>query len=111
MRRCWRWTIHRSPVAHPPAHAVLRQLDIEMAFTPMENIIALGEELMAAAFKEGLGIDLPRPFPRLTFAEAMARYGSDKPDTRYGMELRDISTLARSGLCNRWAPASSLFVL
>ena len=87
-------------VAHPPTPAVSRQLDIEMAFTPMEDIIALGEELMAAAFKEGLGIDLQRPFPRLTFAEAMARYGSDKPDTRYGMELRDISTLARRGLCN-----------
>ena len=61
----------------------------------MEGIIALGEELMTAAFKEGLGIDLPRPFPRLTFAEAMERFGCDKPDTRYGMELRDISAMAR----------------
>jgi aspartyl-tRNA synthetase len=72
------------------------QLDIEMAFTPMEGIIALGEELMAAAFKEGLGIDLPRPFPRMTYTEAMERFGCDKPDTRYGMELRDVSPLVRA---------------
>ncbi len=62
----------------------------------MDGIIRLGEELMAAAFKEGLGIDLPRPFPRLTYAEAMDRYGCDKPDTRYGMELRDLSELVRA---------------
>ena len=75
---------------------LVKQLDIEMAFTPMEGIIALGEELMAAAFKEGLGIELQCPFPRLTFAEAMARFGCDKPDTRYGMELRDLSSLVRT---------------
>jgi len=62
-----------------------------MAFTPMDGVIALGEALMAAAFQAALGIDLPRPFPRMTYAEAMARYGCDKPDTRYGLELHDVS--------------------
>ena len=68
-----------------------------MAFTPMEGVLALGEELMAAAFKAALGLDLPRPFPRMTYAEAMERYGCDKPDTRYGLELRDISSVVRGG--------------
>jgi aspartyl-tRNA synthetase len=73
----------------------LGQLDIEMAFTPMEGIIGLGEELMVAAFEAGLGVTLPRPFPRMTYAEAMDRYGCDKPDTRFGMELRDVSAVVR----------------
>ena len=67
-----------------------------MAFTPVDGVIALGEELMAAAFKAALGLDIPRPFPRMTYAEAMDRYGCDKPDTRYGLELRDISSVVRS---------------
>jgi aspartyl-tRNA synthetase len=71
------------------------QLDIEMSFTPMSGIMSLGEELMVAAFEAGLGVQLPRPFPRMTYAEAMERYGCDKPDTRYGMELRDVSSLVR----------------
>ena len=66
-----------------------------MAFTPVEGVIELGEELMAAAFKAALGVDLPRPFPRMTYAEAMDRYGCDKPDTRYGLELHDISAAVR----------------
>lgn len=49
---------------------------------------------MAAAFQAALGVDLPRPFPRMTYAEAMARYGCDKPDTRYGLELHDASAVA-----------------
>jgi aspartyl-tRNA synthetase len=66
-----------------------------MAFTPVDGVIALGEELMAAAFKAALGVELPCPFPRMTYAEAMDRYGCDKPDTRYGLELRDISAVVR----------------
>lgn len=66
-----------------------------MAFTPVDGVIALGEELMAAAFKAALDIELPRPFPRMTYAEAMERYGCDKPDTRYGLELRDVSAVVR----------------
>ena len=53
--------------------------------------MALAEELMAAAFQEGLKVSIPLPFPRLTYAEAMDRFGCDKPDCRYGMELRNLS--------------------
>jgi aspartyl-tRNA synthetase len=69
------------------------QLDIEMAFTDMEGILEVGEDLMCAAFKGGVGVDLPRPFVRMTYAEAMRMYGSDKPDLRYGLAfgvLNDI---------------------
>lgn len=70
------------------------QLDIEMSFTPMEDILQLGEELMVAAWAAGAGANIPRPFPRMTYAEAMARFGCDKPDTRYGMEIHDVTHLA-----------------
>jgi aspartyl-tRNA synthetase len=66
------------------------QLDLEMSFLDEEDIYRLGEELMVAVWREVLGVELPRPFPRLTYAEAMRRFGSDKPDLRYGMELVDL---------------------
>ncbi|MGQ9837842.1 MAG: aspartate--tRNA ligase [Cyanobacteriota bacterium] len=69
------------------------QLDMEMSFMDQEAILELNERLICHIFKTIKGIDLPRPFPRLTYAEAMARYGSDKPDTRFGMELIDVSEL------------------
>lgn len=69
------------------------QLDMEMSFLTQEEIIDLNERLVCHIFKAVKGIDLPRPFPRLTYAEAMDRYGSDKPDTRYGLELVDVSDL------------------
>ncbi|MCJ2543810.1 aspartate--tRNA ligase [Thermostichus vulcanus] len=69
------------------------QLDMEMSFLDQEGILELNEQLVCHIFKTVKGIDLPRPFPRLTYAEAMARYGSDKPDTRFGMELVDVSEL------------------
>ncbi|MEO0986447.1 MAG: aspartate--tRNA ligase [Cyanobacteria bacterium J06639_14] len=69
------------------------QLDMEMSFLTEEEILDLNERLVCHIFKTVKGIDLPRPFPRLTYAEAMARYGSDKPDTRYGLELVDVSDL------------------
>ena len=69
------------------------QLDLEMAFTDMEGILKLGEDLMCAAFKGGVDVDLPRPFKRMTYAEAMERYGSDKPDTRYGLEMSTLNDL------------------
>ncbi len=70
------------------------QLDLEMGFldTP-EPLFALLEELMAHVFREAAKIELPTPFPRLTYAEAMASYGSDKPDLRFGMKLVDVSDL------------------
>ncbi|MBW4513911.1 MAG: aspartate--tRNA ligase [Timaviella obliquedivisa GSE-PSE-MK23-08B] len=69
------------------------QLDMEMSFMSQEEILALNEALVCHIFKQVKGIDLPMPFPRLTYAQAMERYGSDKPDTRYGLELVDVSDL------------------
>jgi aspartyl-tRNA synthetase len=66
------------------------QLDLELSFLDEEDIYALGEELMAAVWHDVLGIELSVPFPRLTHAEAMRRFGTDKPDLRYGMELVDL---------------------
>jgi aspartyl-tRNA synthetase len=71
------------------------QLDMEMSFMSQDEIIALNEGLVAHIFKTVKGIDLPLPFPRLTYAEAMDRYGSDKPDTRFDLELVDVSDLVK----------------
>ena len=71
------------------------QLDMEMSFLSLEEILELNEALVRHIFKTIKGIDLPRPFPRLTYAEAMERYGTDRPDTRYGLELVDVSDLMK----------------
>lgn len=71
------------------------QLDMEMSFMSQEEIIELNERLVCHIFQAVKGIELPRPFPRLTYAEAMDRYGSDKPDTRYGLELVDVSDVLK----------------
>jgi aspartyl-tRNA synthetase len=74
------------------------QLDIEQSFMPLPEFQALMERLMAEMFQHLLGVEIQRPFPRLTYKEAMDRYGSDKPDIRFGMELKDISdVVATSG--------------
>ena len=62
------------------------QLDIEMSFVEEDDVLALGEEIAVALWKL-IGVDVPTPMPRLTYADAMARYGTDKPDTRFGHEL------------------------
>jgi len=62
------------------------QLDVEMSFVEQDDVLALSEEILAALWQL-IGYDVPRPIPRITFAEAMARYGSDKPDLRMGQEL------------------------
>jgi aspartyl-tRNA synthetase len=69
------------------------QLDMEMSFMDQEQILALNEQLICAIWKAVKGIELPQPFPRLTWHEAMDRYGTDRPDTRYGMELVNVSDL------------------
>lgn len=69
------------------------QLDMEMSFMSQEEIIALNEELVCQIFKEIKGVELARPFPRLTYAEAMADYGCDKPDTRFDLKLVNVSEL------------------
>lgn len=71
------------------------QLDMEMSFMSQKEIIQLNEDLVCHIFKTIKGIELPRPFPRLTYAEAMERYGSDKPDTRFGLELVNVSDLVK----------------
>ena len=67
------------------------QIDLEMSFATQEDIMQMNEGFIARAFKEVLGVEIPLPMPRMTFAEAMSRYGSDKPDTRFGMEIQNIS--------------------
>jgi aspartyl-tRNA synthetase len=67
------------------------QIDIEMSFPTQEDVIELVEGMFARVFAEALDVQLATPFPRMTHAEALARYGSDKPDIRFGMELRDFS--------------------
>jgi aspartyl-tRNA synthetase len=71
------------------------QVDMEMSFMSQEEIFELNESLVSHIFKTVKGIDIPRPFPRLTYAEAMERYGSDKPDTRFGLELVNVSDLLK----------------
>ncbi|MCG2000648.1 aspartate--tRNA ligase [Staphylococcus epidermidis] len=71
------------------------QVDIEMSFVDQEDIIAMGEDMLRKVVKDVKGIDISGPFPRMTYAEAMDRYGSDKPDTRFGMELINVSQLGK----------------
>ncbi|NLM21616.1 MAG: aspartate--tRNA ligase [Peptococcaceae bacterium] len=71
------------------------QLDLEMSFIEMDDILPLMEDLITMIFKEIKGIDIPKPFPRLSYHEAMERYGSDKPDTRFDMELIDVAEAVR----------------
>ena len=75
------------------------QIDMEMSFVGEEDVMAIAEGLMGRLFRETLGMDLSLPFPRLSYDEAMARYGLDKPDIRFGLELKDVSDLVgTSGL-------------
>ncbi|MFI6902237.1 aspartate--tRNA ligase [Nonomuraea sp. NPDC050394] len=67
------------------------QIDIEMSFVDQEDVIAVGEALIGRVWKEILGYEIPTPLPRMTYADAMARYGSDKPDLRFGQELVDVT--------------------
>ena len=71
------------------------QIDLEMSFVDMEDILDMGERFMVRVFKDALGVDVETPLPRLTFKESMERFGTDKPDTRYGMELYDISDIVK----------------
>ena len=72
------------------------QIDLEMSFVDENDIMEMNEGFIARLFKEVLNVDIQLPLPRLTFKEAMERYGSDKPDTRFGMEITDISDLVKN---------------
>ena len=67
------------------------QIDLEMSFVTMEDVFAIAEGYIVRLFREVLNTEIPAPFPRLTFTEAMENYGSDKPDTRFGMKIVDVS--------------------
>ena len=71
------------------------QLDMEMSFMSQDEIIELNEALICQIFKSVKGIELERPFPRITYAESMVRYGTDRPDIRFGMELVDVSDIVK----------------
>ena len=72
------------------------QIDLEMSFVDMEDVLAIGEGYMERVFREAIGAEIKLPLPRLTYKEAMERYGSDKPDTRYGMEIYDLTETVRN---------------
>ena len=72
------------------------QIDLEMSFVEEDDVIAVNEGFLQRVFKEVLDVDIQLPLPRLTWREAMDRFGSDKPDTRFGFEIKDISDIAAS---------------
>lgn len=71
------------------------QIDIEMSFVEQDDVMNVNEKFIARVFKEILGVEVKTPFLRMPYSEAMSRYGSDKPDTRFGMELTDVSDLVK----------------
>lgn len=72
------------------------QIDIEMSFVERDDVLEIAEGMMIKAFKDGLGVTLESPFPRLTYEEAINFYGSDKPDLRYDMKMEDLSEIFSS---------------
>lgn len=72
------------------------QIDLELSFVDIDDVIDVNERLLAKIFRDAVGVEVPLPIPRMTWKEAMDRFGSDKPDTRFGMELKDISELVKS---------------
>jgi aspartyl-tRNA synthetase len=72
------------------------QIDLEMSFIAPQDIQTIVEGLLAAIWKEAHGIELPRPFPRMSYQDALARFGVDRPDLRFGVELRDVSDIVRT---------------
>lgn len=72
------------------------QIDLEMSFVDTEDIMQMAEGLVKRLFKDILGRDIPTPLPRMTYTEAMERYGSDKPDTRFGMEITDLTDTVKN---------------
>ena len=86
----------------------ITQLDVEMSFPDQELLFALMEQMFARIWRECLGIEIPTPFPRLTYAEADARFGTDKPDTRFGLELEDATEATRGSEFGVFAGAEAV---
>lgn len=72
------------------------QIDMELSFVDVEDVLDVNERLLHRMFKEAIGIEIPLPIQRMTYAEAMERFGSDKPDIRFGMELKNVSDVVRN---------------
>ncbi|NKB82540.1 MAG: aspartate--tRNA ligase [Nitrospirales bacterium] len=70
------------------------QIDMEMSFVEREDVLALSEEMIVHIVKEAAGVTLPTPFPRMSYQEAMANYGTDKPDRRFGLRIQDLQEMA-----------------
>ncbi|HEY6149183.1 MAG TPA: aspartate--tRNA ligase [Gaiellaceae bacterium] len=86
----------------------LTQLDVEMAFPDVELIQALMEKMIASVWRECLGVELETPFARLSYADSMLRYGSDKPDLRFGLEIRDVTEATRGSEFKVFGGASAV---
>lgn len=72
------------------------QIDLEMSFVEMEDVLKIAEGYVSRLFKEVLNVDIPTPLPRLTYTQAMNDYGSDKPDTRFDMKIKDLSDIVEN---------------
>lgn len=86
----------------------ITQLDVELAYPDQEYLFALMERMCAEVWRAGVGDELETPFPRLTHAEATARYGSDKPDLRFGLELEDATEATRGSQFDVFAKAAAV---
>ena len=71
------------------------QIDMEMSFVDVDDVIEINERLLKRMFKESIDIDIELPIQKITYAEAMERFGSDKPDIRFGMELKNVSDIVK----------------
>ncbi|HEC83414.1 MAG TPA: aspartate--tRNA ligase, partial [Firmicutes bacterium] len=90
------------------------QIDIEMSFVEEEDVFELVEGLMKHVFEKTIGVKVETPFPRLTYAESLSRYGTDKPDLRFGLEIRDITSLvaqSQSDLLKKAASEGGAYAL
>ncbi len=81
------------------------QIDMEMSFVEEEDVIAISEEMMATLLRETLGVEITTPFPRMTYSDALDKYGVDKPDTRFGLYLHDITDIVRGSNFRLFAKA------
>jgi len=90
------------------------QIDIEMSFVEEEDVFELVEGLMKHVFEKTIGVKVETPFPRLTYAESLSRYGTDKPDLRFGLQIRDITSLvaqSQSDLLKKAASEGGAYAL